>query len=128
MTHFKVVVLALLTALALAGPVLGQDLDGTLKKIKTSGTLTIAPGQTRQTISVAVIGDRIGEEIEPFAVVLSSPTGAILLNDSATGLISDDEPRIAGNSVEVIEGNSGTVTAFATVSLSNAYDQDVTVN
>jgi ABC-type amino acid transport substrate-binding protein len=31
----------LLAALVLGGPVLGQDLDGTLKKIKTSGTFTI---------------------------------------------------------------------------------------
>ena len=96
--------------------------------LATSGTLTFAPGQTRQTISVAVIGDRIGEEIEHFSVVLSSPTGAILLNDSGTELIYDDEPRIAGNSVEVVEGNSGTVTAFVTMSLSNPYDQAVTVN
>jgi len=41
MTNIKAVLLAALTALALGGPVLGQDLDGTLKKIKTSGTFTI---------------------------------------------------------------------------------------
>ncbi|HXV84228.1 MAG TPA: amino acid ABC transporter substrate-binding protein [Candidatus Binatia bacterium] len=41
MTNVKVVVLALLMALALTGPALGQDLDGTLKKIKSSGTFTI---------------------------------------------------------------------------------------
>jgi ABC-type amino acid transport substrate-binding protein len=41
MTNIKVVLLALLTALVLAGPALSQDLDGTLKKIKTSGTFTI---------------------------------------------------------------------------------------
>ena len=41
MTNIKIVFTALLMALALGGPVLGQDLDGTLKKIKTSGTFTI---------------------------------------------------------------------------------------
>ena len=41
MTNLKVILGALLTALVLGGPVLGQDLDGTLKKIKTSGTFTI---------------------------------------------------------------------------------------
>ena len=41
MTNMKIVFSALLTALVLAGPALGQDLDGTLKKIKTSGTFTI---------------------------------------------------------------------------------------
>ena len=41
MTNMKIVFSALLTALLLGGPALGQDLDGTLKKIKTSGTFTI---------------------------------------------------------------------------------------
>ena len=39
--HSQVVLSALLAALVLADPVWGQDLDGTLKKIKTSGTFTI---------------------------------------------------------------------------------------
>ena len=42
MTNMKLVFTALLTALVLGGPGLGQDLDGTLKKIKTSGTLLSA--------------------------------------------------------------------------------------
>src|SRR5215471_2699128 len=41
MTNIKAMVLVLLTTLVLAGPAFGQDLDGTLKKIKTSGTFTI---------------------------------------------------------------------------------------
>jgi ABC-type amino acid transport substrate-binding protein len=41
MTNMKIVVSALLTALVLGSPVLGQELDGTLKKIKTSGTFTL---------------------------------------------------------------------------------------
>ena len=41
MTKMKVVFSALLVALALSGPGLSQELDGTLKKIKTSSTLTI---------------------------------------------------------------------------------------
>jgi probable HAF family extracellular repeat protein len=96
--------------------------------LATSGTLTFAPGQTSQTISVAVAGDRIGEANETFAVVLSNPGGAILLDPSATGIILDDEPSIDGNSVRVSEGNSGTVTALVTVSLSRAYDQAVTID
>jgi ABC-type amino acid transport substrate-binding protein len=39
--HSQVGISALLAALVLSGPVWGQDLDGTLKKIKTSGTFTI---------------------------------------------------------------------------------------
>jgi ABC-type amino acid transport substrate-binding protein len=41
MTHVKMVMGSLLTALVLISPAWGQDLDGTLKKIKTSGTFTI---------------------------------------------------------------------------------------
>ena len=41
MTKMKLVFSAVLAALVLAGPALGQKLEGTLKKIKTSGTLTI---------------------------------------------------------------------------------------
>ena len=41
MTNVKIVLRALLTALVLTGAAHAQDLDGTLKKIKTSGTFTI---------------------------------------------------------------------------------------
>ena len=41
MTNIKAMVLVFLTTLVLAGPAFGQDLDGTLKKIKTSGIFTI---------------------------------------------------------------------------------------
>jgi ABC-type amino acid transport substrate-binding protein len=41
MTNIKLALLALLTALVLTGAAPAQDLDGTLKKIKTSGTFTI---------------------------------------------------------------------------------------
>ena len=41
MTKIKLIFSVVLAALVLAGPALGQKLDGTLKKIKTSGTLTI---------------------------------------------------------------------------------------
>jgi ABC-type amino acid transport substrate-binding protein len=41
MNQMKIVYGALLAVLTLAVPVAGQDLDGTLKKIKTSGTFTL---------------------------------------------------------------------------------------
>jgi glutamate/aspartate transport system substrate-binding protein len=40
-TNMKIMFSVLLAALVLGGPALSQDLDGTLKKIKTSGTFTI---------------------------------------------------------------------------------------
>src|SRR5262249_22984100 len=72
-----------------------------------SGTLTFAPGQTQKTITVPVIGDRVGEPNEGFFVNLSSATNAIIVNGQGVGTIVDDEPRINFNDVTVIEGNSG---------------------
>jgi probable HAF family extracellular repeat protein len=97
--------------------------------VATSGTLTFAPGQTSRTIAVPVLGDRDPEAyVETFHVVLSNPANAILADARGYGNISDDEPHISGNSVTVLEGNSGTVTAIVTLRLSNAYDQTVTVD
>src|SRR5262249_43270531 len=45
-----------------------------------SGTLTFAPGETSKTVSVSVIADRLPEWNESFAVVLSNPTNARLLD------------------------------------------------
>jgi probable HAF family extracellular repeat protein len=98
--------------------------------LASSGTLTFAPGQVSQTITVPVLGDRNPEpEVfgENFSVFLSNQTNAILAGNWGTGTIYDDEPRVLGNSVTVLEGNSGTTTALVTLIMSTAYDQDVTV-
>jgi len=93
-----------------------------------SGTLTFAPGETSKTVSVPVIGDRLPEWNETFAVVLSNPTNARLLDSVGAGTILDDEPRFTINDVSGLEGNTGTTSFVFTVSLSLAYDQVVTVN
>src|SRR6266536_1319441 len=64
MTNVTLVFSALLATVFLAGPVLGQDLDGTLKKIKTSGTLTLGylesappfsfPGPDRRPVGYSI--------------------------------------------------------------------------
>jgi ABC-type amino acid transport substrate-binding protein len=64
MRSFKAGFFVLLTALVMAGPAPGQDLDGTLKKIKTSGTLTMGyrdsappfsfPGPDKQPVGYSV--------------------------------------------------------------------------
>ena len=93
-----------------------------------SGTLTIPAGQTTGTITVLVNGDRLGEPNETFVVNLSAPTNATLADGQGIGTILDDEPRISINDVAVTEGNTGTVNATFTVSLSVAYDVAVTVH
>ncbi|MBI2826895.1 MAG: VCBS repeat-containing protein [Planctomycetia bacterium] len=94
-----------------------------------SGTVTFAPGETSQTITVLVNGDRLVEWYENFFVNLSNPSGAQLSSSQALGVIADDEPYVSIDSgVTVVEGNTGTTSLVFTVSLSAAYDAPVTVN
>jgi hypothetical protein len=91
-----------------------------------SGTLTLAPGQTSQTITVAVIGDRVPEPNETFFVNLSGATNATIADGQGVGTIIDDEPRISISDVSKKEGNGKKTTLFVfTVTLSVAYDQPV---
>ena len=64
-----------------------------------SGTLTFAAGQTSQTITVLVNGDRLAEPTETFFVNLSDPTNAFIADGQGVGTILDDEPRISINDV-----------------------------
>ncbi len=95
----------------------------------TSGTLTFAIGETSKTISVPILGDTTDEPNETFELDLSAPVNATLADAQATGTITDDDPlptvSIAGTTVT--EGDSGTVNATLTVTLSNPSSQSVTV-
>jgi hypothetical protein len=94
-----------------------------------SGTLTIPAGQTTGTITVPVLGDRLGEPDETFFVNVSGATNATVADAQAVGTIADDEPRISIDDVAKAEGKKGKMTLFTfTVTLSAAYDQPVTVS
>ncbi len=56
----------------------------------TSGTLTFAPGQTSETISVPVLGGVVGTSSKTFSLTLTNPAGATLARAQATGTIVDD--------------------------------------
>src|SRR5262249_5080198 len=95
------------------------------------GSLTFAPGQLTQQLAVAVLGDRSIEfGQEDFFLVLSNPSSNASAGVSGRVEILDDEPRISihPSYLAITEGNAGTTDAVFTVSLSNAYDQDVTVD
>ncbi len=96
----------------------------------SNGTLTFAPGETTKTITVAVKGDTLDEINEVFSVALASPTNATIANGTGVGTITDDDasPTLSINDVTVTEGNTGTVNAMFTVTLSAASSQQVTVN
>ncbi len=96
-----------------------------------SDQLTFAPGQTTQTIQVAVNGDNTDEgSSETFVVNLSNASGANIADSQATGTITDDDTAVISLSFgpEVTEGDSGTKTAVFTVTLTHAASFPITVD
>ncbi|MBD0270141.1 MAG: DUF4114 domain-containing protein, partial [Cyanobacteria bacterium Co-bin8] len=60
----------------------------------TSGTLFFAPGETTQTIAVAVLGDTVAEPDESFTVNLASATNATIVDGQGVGTIVNDDEDI----------------------------------
>jgi chitinase len=96
----------------------------------TSQILTFAPGATSKTFVVPVIGDRLFEQTENFAVNLSNATGASVSSNFGVGAILDNDPQIflSVSDATVIEGDSGTSDAIFQVTLSAPCEAAVTVN
>ena len=91
-----------------------------------SGTLTFSAGTREQFIEVETDEDDLDEPNETFTVTLSSPNGATLSNNSATGTINDDDhPTLSiEDAPAVVEG--GTAQFVVTMSIQST--QSVTVN
>ena len=91
-----------------------------------NGTLTFAPGQRRQTVSVSTVEDSLDEPDETLELALSAPSNATLGGAArAKGTIrdDDDQPALA---VTDADGPEGGVAAFE-VSLSATSGREVTV-
>lgn len=58
---------------------------------QTSGTLTIAPGQTTGSISVSIVTDSVDEFNESFTVVLSNASGATINDGIGLAAVTDDD-------------------------------------
>jgi hypothetical protein len=57
-----------------------------------TGTVTFAPGQTTQTVTVVITGDRLNEANETFFVDLSGESGnALIIHPRGVGTILDDD-------------------------------------
>jgi chitinase len=104
--------------------------DGTAKAgtdyTAAAGSLIFAPGETSKTIPVAVSGNASAAPDKTFFVNMSTPNSyaAIINGGQAVGTIVDREPRIS-----VYDAYNNYATSFTfTVSLSAAYDHEVTVN
>ena len=65
----------------------GSDIDGVL-----AGTITFAPGETVKTVTISVLGDKVVELSEAFALTLSNPSSQLVVGTaSATVTISNDD-------------------------------------
>jgi aryl-phospho-beta-D-glucosidase BglC (GH1 family) len=118
-----------------------STVDGTAKAgsdyTAASGTLTFAPGETAQTISVTILGDTVIEPDESFQVILSMPTNATIADGAASGTILNDDstsspppptlPTVSLDDVKITEGNSGTKSLAFTVVLSTAATTAISV-
>lgn len=98
-----------------------------------SGTLTFSEGVNKATIAVATSEDAITEETEQFTVVLSNPSGSIILGSNTTATISiidDDQITDAvtfmTDAEEVDEGESLVVDVYRSGSLSGSLTIDFT--
>jgi ribosomal protein L35AE/L33A len=98
--------------------------------VAVSGQLSFQPGVTSQPVTVVVNGDVVDEPNETFVVNLSNAVGATIADNQGTGTITDDDgaPSLSIDDVTVTEGNTGTVNANFTVTLSAASGQAVSVD
>ncbi len=102
----------------------GSDYTG------TEGDVLIPAGATDAEIPASVIGDAIDERTERFTVKLTAATGGPVVDDTATVTIRDDDrqPRMTVWDATIVEGDSGTSTAFVPVVLSGPSGRDITVS
>ncbi|MEM9221274.1 MAG: cellulase family glycosylhydrolase [Pseudomonadota bacterium] len=89
------------------------------------GSLVFAPGETYKTVSVAILGDTIGEGDETFTLNLEGPGGST----QATGTILGDDggpplPIVSTPNIKVREDDSF---AFMNFALSEASDEKVKI-
>ncbi len=95
-------------------------------------TITFQPGETSKNVQFFVFSDAVSESTENFFLNLSNPTNATMADGQAICTINDSipppTPAISIDNETVVEGNAGSTVAFFSVTLSNAYNQTVSVN
>ena len=95
-----------------------------------SGSVVFRDGETSRTVTVGVRGDADVESDQAFAVNLSNPLNATIVDAQGIGTILNDDvppPSLSVNDVAVTEGNSGTKNVSFTVSLDRRINKAVTV-
>jgi Ca2+-binding RTX toxin-like protein/Tol biopolymer transport system component len=96
----------------------------------TSGSVTFAAGETRQTVVVPINDDFLNEVDETFIVRLQNPVNATIGDGDGQGTIIDEDarPSLSIEDVTVTEGTSGTKTADFKVTLAPKSGRSVTVD
>ncbi|MDQ3659451.1 MAG: hypothetical protein M3454_00005 [Actinomycetota bacterium] len=97
--------------------------------VSADDIVNFAAGDLTKSVTVNVKGDDWNEPAEDFVVTLSGPTNAVLADVNGRGLIENDDPtpKVSVANTTVAEGNSGTVDAAFSLSLSRPTSQVVTV-
>ena len=95
-----------------------------------SATLNFAAGQITKQVTVQVNGDALDEVNETYFVNLTNASNATITDGSGVGTITDDDPvpTLSIGDRTVTEGDSGTVDATFTVTLSTVSGRTVTVD
>jgi chitinase len=99
--------------------------------VAANGTLTFAPGQTQQAVTITLLPDTSTGANESFALKLSGPANATLATTQVTCTIIEPStplpPALSVANTTVVEPASGSAMATFTVSLSAPSAQPVTV-
>lgn len=110
--------------------------------ISQTGTVTFAPGETKKTVTVEIVGDSVHEKNEYFYLDITSAKGATIVTNGAEGsrnswvmaTIKNDDvsavPTIgfAKNNASIVEGNEGKRFFQVAVTLSSASTQQVSLD
>lgn len=84
--------------------------------LANSGTLTFAPGDVSETVTVTVNADSIGESDEDFFVNLSNPLGLIIADSQGVGTITNDDGAVfAPIADDTIDGGDGADTVIGSI-------------
>lgn len=85
---------------------LGSDYQYALG-FPVTGTITFSPGQVSKTISVDIIRDSIPELTENFAIQLSNPSGAALVENETAAFVTINDDDLTPILIRVFYDNNG---------------------
>ncbi|PZR10294.1 MAG: hypothetical protein DI532_18405 [Azospirillum brasilense] len=89
--------------------------------ISLSGKLTFAPGETSKTVAIAIKADSTAEADETFSLILSSPSGATILDGTGTAtILNDDGTPSTGGSTGTGSTGTGLDASFAVTNAWNS--------